>query len=366
MGEGRKKKLSSIPSTEPSSKQGEIVNKLTADLENIVIESQFLLKHSLRDLYLCTYALRNKSLSRAADFNSEHLYSSGGRQQIERMNDTFKTIFGNEELYVRTKKGEIEPTEIGKIFMEEIENLILEAGNTFHRIRVNQGREIKIAATQFMMDLVCKIYPQWQKILRNSSIDLKLIRTAELEQVLVDRKADLAFGATILNENGNFKVSDELEFTPIMKESIGILTNIETESIETEKKFREFTEGVSLIIPKSGLMRHFTNSMLKKYDGLQDGIVDWCHDIFFGISLMQNNIIKNSMMFVLRGAAEWTKSIWEREDGLVRLRYIELDDKLLTTFLYVGLFRRKIDGDLDESHPLNRCWKTFYDKFALK
>ncbi|MFZ1291209.1 MAG: hypothetical protein WAR79_14025 [Melioribacteraceae bacterium] len=332
-------------------------------LNDLIIELRDILQFSLQDLYLTSYAIQNESISRAEEKKQEIFFVTGGRKQIKDINIFFIQKFSGEGLFIEEKYGKIIPTELGRIFVREVDLLIQQACDSFNNIRLHHGRTIKISATQFMMDLVARIYPNWQIINNNTNIDLRLIRTSELEESLLNRKADLAFGAVIMDDKNQFILSDKLEFYPIKKETVGILTNINTNNIFDEKEFKDFIENTKLIVPKSGIMKTFIDTMYERYPILKPNTISWCHDIFFGISLLQNNVISKGMMFILKGAAKWTSSIWDQNNENQKLFYIDLSDDLLNSNIYVGLFRRKIDKNLPARHPLKKCWETFKEKF---
>lgn len=343
------------------------VNFEDIKLEDLIKELHPVLRLSLEDLYFTLYAMKNNSISRAVELQNSLVNIKNARSQIKKAKDIFKDTFG-EELYIE-KYGKIIPTEYGELYISEIELVLKILLSSLYKVKINYGRTIKIAASQFMMDLVCQIYPIWQRELKGINIDLQLIRTSEMESGLNNRHFDLGFGATIDNGHGEPVVNKDLEFAGTKIERVGILTNKDNPQFKSEQDFLTLIRRGSLILPKSGLIKEYTELLEKKYPDLMINKINWCHDIFFGISLMQNNVIPHGIMFVLEGAAEWTKSIWTRENqsiGLKSLKYIILPAKIYSPSVFVGLFRRKIDSELKNNHPLQVCWNTFEEKFSLQ
>jgi DNA-binding transcriptional LysR family regulator len=343
------------------------IDKLGIDidhLDRLVRQVRNLMHLSPEDIYLTIYALENSSLERAEDVKGEVFQTRGARARIKKVNEVLKDYLRIDDLFIE-RYGAIKATESGRIFVREMANVITHFCEALDQIRVNRGRLIRIAATTFMMESICKVYPKWRKILEDGKIELNLIKTAEVEKSLLNHEADLVFGACAGPIDDSPSVHKGLEFYPIKNETVGILTNISQIEIRDEDDFRRLLKRARLVIPERGLMYDFAQSLFKRYPEASQRSIEWCNDVFFGLSILENEIVADACMFVLEGVAFWIQGIQKSKTAnQAKLVYVPLPLSLLDQTVYVGLFRRQIDSKLDEGHPLQRFWKVFCEEYS--
>jgi hypothetical protein len=343
------------------------------DLDKLVATTPpAMMKWSLEDVYLMHYALEHQSVQRALDMGKTTFHFGPSRRPLDHMNDATKSFLGGEPLFERGQHGVILPTETGKNFMREMQNVIMKFCESIHKIRVDRGKLIRVGATQFMMAAVTRVYPAWAKITGNDGqIDLELIRTAEVENKLLTREADLVFSACIEDKEGNAAINQNLEFQAIpgSEENIGILTNLKNLEIKNIDGFRQLLRDAYFILPERGLMHEFTRDLTDRYPELEKKRIKPCKDVFFGICILQSKTAHEGCdtgcMLMLKGAADWTQRIWSQR-GYPKLTYRPLPKDVFDKVIRIGLFRRKVDADLEESHTLQRCWKVFREAYSKR
>lgn len=345
-----------------------MLEKNDKELETIIKNSIPLLDIRIEDLYLTNYALKLESIEKARKHKEELISSKGSQDTIKKVNEKFTRFLNGDKLFDDPKHGSIIPTKIGREFSHIIDNSFKEMMDGFHRIRVDSGKVICIGATQFMMNAVTTIYPEWKKNISDVKIDLQLIRSAEVESSLIGRKTDLVFGATIGENNKAINISKVLDFYPINRDRLGILTNIKDFRLEKPSDFINYINNYKKIIPEQGIIHDYVKYIPYINDDSNSNNINWCNDIFFGISILKNNISPDSFMFILEGAANWTQYIWKTKTDkrFPKLSFHLIPDGILEKEVLVGLLKRKDSNALPKNHPIQKCWTIFEDYYKTQ
>jgi hypothetical protein len=323
------------------------------DVTDISIETMF--------LGLCALEERQKTVDVFRTTSS----SKGSGSKVEKLNERIKEYVGTEGIYKR-KGRDFSITRTGVFYRDVIPDLLDHFIELFERIKVERSNSVVIAATQFMTELIFNAYPYLRDILAKSGggdIEHKLIRSAELEEVIYHRQADLAFGACLSNKDGNPDIPNFMQVNELVREKVGILSNFFVDGeISNESDLLDIFNKRTILLPPSGIVREFANSIIDHNNDIYGTDIKEMNDIWLGLAKMEHSIHANACMFVLEGVLDYNEKI-QRLIDKEYLHFNILSPDLYVKSIITGLFRHVEHEDLPENHSFSRIWEIDAQKF---
>lgn len=316
---------------------------------------------TIEELYLGIRAIMKEK--KKVDEHRTSGPTTGSPKRVQKLNKAIKQYVETEGIFLR-QGGDFNRTRTAELYLNRIPRILELFADVWEKIKVERSRSIVIAATQFMMELVCESYPHLLDALggEGAKIELELIRSSELKRVVRYHEVDLAFGACLGDPNGTPDLEEYIQVNEILRENVGILANTSIpESIESNQKLADILNRHTLLVPPSGIVRGFADAIIKDCNVNYLNIRE-ITDIWFGLAKLEHSIHNESCMFVLEGVLEnndRTKKLIDDNE----LKFSLIDPKIHSKSIVIGLFRNVYHEELPHRHPLIKIWNMDTSNF---
>ena len=310
---------------------------------------------------LCAVFEKNSIREGAKSLNREH---ASVDKQINALNERFAEYTSGEKLVSKYKDygSPASFSKSGERVKRLAEEVLWALINTCEDLK-RLNNTIKVAATTFLIPLVCKIWKEWQKnIDPGFRIEIEHVHSQEIPSILINNPSiDLCFGGLLANENGPLNDLKNIEFIEYNRDVIGILTNLPEEILMNEPIEIDnfFKKELLVILPKQGIIKEFVQILDIDFEK-KVKLLECAQDVFFIAALLQNDIYK-ACMFCHKNIADWAiNSARGLGFGYGNLRFVNLLQKEPVIEVSAGLFREKgIFENYKKDHPLNLCWNIY-------
>ena len=299
-------------------------------------------------------------------------------KQIDALTKHFGRLMPGIKLVIKSEQrgGKVQFTEPGKLVVALAKTILEQTESTRLELTRLQG-QVKAAATTFMIPAVCVVWNEWKRVAGSDfQLSITHIHSDRVPSILLeDSTIDFCFGGLLTGPQGFVRSSKELqqmEFIEWDREEIGILTNLPDSRLGGGPISVEeiISRNLPLILPTQGMVADFAE-MIFHGEQVKANIIEFIHDVFFGVNLLQYEIYP-ACMFCTDTIAKWAMSSGLRSATSdqsapnVILRYIPLTASSRELKASVGLFRRKEAKAYGKDHPLTICWEKFKEMAQVR
>ncbi|ABD09181.1 hypothetical protein RPB_4498 [Rhodopseudomonas palustris HaA2] len=279
-------------------------------------------------------------------------------KSLESLRNHTSTILKSELFDRKAGRGRNPLTPAGRAAFELAESSLLALKEFTEKVTSDGRFVVHVGLTTFLLNLVKGLVPRLHSERQSFESRLVHLRTGKLEESVLKREVDCAFGGRTVKIGESSVQEVGLKVRTIREDTFGFMLNYTTNNDQLTIK-DIFAERIPLILPTSGVVFDFVRENLGVSSVAeiqqQINVVEWCDDVHFAFEIMRLRL-HDAGMFVLKGVYDGHfQRFYDSANGDAPLtRYFSLADvqhKSMVTFMT----NEEFVASLSKEHPVRQC-----------